>query len=561
MEKRALIAFVLSMVVFVGWSFIFSPEKKPVQPTDQPTQETVKTTGQESTAPEKIEQDPTVAPPATAEVQDDSAKKISVKDAKEILVKTNLYTAVFSESGGRLKSLKLAKHRETIDPQSQGKELVILQNPSDLPLGLDFKNGNGPNLQSSQFTADKSELILGPGEDSGELTFKYTDTNGLVVERKYSFQNDSYLIGQDVQLLNMSENSIDDNLVMHLASKPLSKKDRYAGFGAYIDGSLEQIKPKKLKEDIEELKNKNFVLSWAGYMDQYFMAAVLPKDQERTRLDATVYGEKGVSIDFICPPLEMPPDTQKSYHFDLYYGPKDFNVMKSMDNDLKEAIDLGWMTVLSKPILIFMTWLHKYVKNYGIVIIVITVIIKIIFWPLTAKSYKSMKNMQKLQPKIMALREKYKDDRQKMNQEMMGLYRTYKVNPMGGCLPMVIQIPVFIALYRLLDYSLELRHAPFALWITDLSAPDRLLHFDFKIPLMDAPTGIPVLTLLMGASMLIQQKMTPTPGDPMQARMMMLLPVFFTFIFINFPAGLVLYWLTNNILSVAQQTIINKRKS
>jgi YidC/Oxa1 family membrane protein insertase len=170
-----------------------------------------------------------------------------------------------------------------------------------------------------------------------------------------------------------------------------------------------------------------------------------------------------------------------------------------------------------------------------------------------------MKEMKKLQPKIMKLREKFKDDRQKMNQEMMQLYKTYKVNPMGGCLPMVIQIPVFIALYRLLDYSLELRHAPFWLWIQDLAAPDRLFHFGFKIPFMDPPAGIPVLTILMGAGMVLQQKMTPTPGDPTQAKLMMLMPVFFTVIFINFPSGLVLYWLVNNILSIGQQVLINKK--
>jgi YidC/Oxa1 family membrane protein insertase len=194
-------------------------------------------------------------------------------------------------------------------------------------------------------------------------------------------------------------------------------------------------------------------------------------------------------------------------------------------------------------------------QNYGWAIIVLTILVKIIFWPLTHKSYKSMKDMQKLQPKMAKIREKYKDNREMMNQEMMALYKTYKVNPMGGCLPMVIQIPVFFALYSLLGYAIELRHAPYLLWINDLSAPDRL-PIGVMIPYVGY--GIPVLTLLMGASMFIQQKMTPTTGDPTQAKIMLFLPVVFTFMFINFASGLVLYWLVNNVLSIGQQYYINK---
>ncbi len=169
-----------------------------------------------------------------------------------------------------------------------------------------------------------------------------------------------------------------------------------------------------------------------------------------------------------------------------------------------------------------------------------------------------MKEMQKLQPLMAKIREKYKNNKQQMNKELMGLYKTYKVNPMGGCLPMVIQIPVFFALFRILGSSIELRHAPFMLWINDLSSPDRLFNFPFQVPFMSPPYGIPVLTLLMGASMFIQQKMTPTPGDPAQAKIMLFLPIIFTVLFINFPSGLVLYWLVNNLLSIGQQYRIKK---
>jgi len=191
----------------------------------------------------------------------------------------------------------------------------------------------------------------------------------------------------------------------------------------------------------------------------------------------------------------------------------------------------------------------------------LTIIIKIVLWPLGNKGYKSMNEMKKVQPLMAEIREKYKDDKKKMNAEIMGLYKIYKINPMGGCLPMIVQIPVFFALYRMLYEAIELRHAPFLLWINDLSAPDRLFRFDFSIPFMQPPYGIPVLTLVMGATMLLQQKMSPPPGDPAQAKMMMFMPIIFTFIFINFSSGLVLYWLINNILSIGQQYYISKKKA
>jgi YidC/Oxa1 family membrane protein insertase len=211
--------------------------------------------------------------------------------------------------------------------------------------------------------------------------------------------------------------------------------------------------------------------------------------------------------------------------------------------------------VIAKPMLWMLNFFHTYVGNYGVAIILLTILIKLAFWPITQKGMLSMKNMQKLQPKIAKLREKYKADPAQMNQEMMALYKTYKVNPLGGCLPMLIQIPFFFALYRVLMAAIELRHAPFMLWINDLSAPDRL-WIGFDLPYLQ---GLPVLTLLMGASMYLQQKMTPTTVDPTQARIMQFLPVVFTFMFINFASGLVLYWFVNNLLSILQQYLINRQ--
>jgi YidC/Oxa1 family membrane protein insertase len=242
----------------------------------------------------------------------------------------------------------------------------------------------------------------------------------------------------------------------------------------------------------------------------------------------------------------------------LYYGPKDADDLAAAGHYLERSLDYGWFSFLAKPLIWLLRLFYDLVGNYGVAIILVTIIIKVALWPLTAKSYKSMKEMQKLQPKIAKLKEKYKDDNKAFQQEMMQLYRAYKVSPMGGCLPMLLQIPFFIAFYRVLDYTLELRGAPFMLWITDLSVPDRLFYFSFKLPLLDEPTGIPVLTLLMGATMIWQQKMTPSMGDPTQAKIMMFMPLIFIFILLNMPSGLVLYWLVNNILSIFQQKLINR---
>lgn len=560
MEKNTILAIVLSTIILVAWSFFMTPSTPPPPAQTQTAPTADKTAAQG--APEKTAAQPApvtsstvptgVLPPAGPET-------VPFGPARDIKVKTGLYTAIFTEAGGRLKSLTLNKYRTTPEADSPPKEMVIVENQTHLPLALSFKSGRLANLSNNVFKADKTEIDISQSGNQATLSMVYVDSSGLEITRTYKFENQSYLIGMGVGLRNYSSIQIDDNLVVNMASEALVPGDRYNSFGAWIDDDLLELRPNEVAEKLDAYKNKNYKLTWAAYEDQHFLTGLLPGEPEKTRFSADKYAKGGIRLSFICSPLVMAPQTEKSYHFQVYYGPKDYNILKSMGNGLDRSIYFGWVDILSKPLLIAMTWLYGYVPNYGIVIIILTIIIKILFWPLTAKSYKSMKAMQKLQPKIVKLREKYKEDRESMNREMMQLYKTYKVNPMGGCLPMLIQIPVFIALYRLLDYSLELRHAPFWLWINDLSAPDRLFHFNFKIPFMDEPTGIPILTLLMGASMIIQQKMTPTPGDPMQAKIMMWMPVFFTVIFINFPSGLVVYWLVNNILSIGQQTLINKR--
>jgi YidC/Oxa1 family membrane protein insertase len=284
-------------------------------------------------------------------------------------------------------------------------------------------------------------------------------------------------------------------------------------------------------------------VQWAGFQDKYFLAALIPQKTEGTELIYKKVSETAGDMRLAGPKIALAPQTQHLQNYAMYLGPKDLDILKAFGSDLDRALDFGWFDIVAKPMLYAMKFFYQYTGNYGIAIILLTIIIKILFWYPTHISYKSMKEMKKLQPEMAKLREKFKDEKEKLNKEMMDLYRRYKVNPMSGCLPMVIQIPVFFALYKVLLYSIEIRHAPFYWWIQDLSAMD---------PYYISP-------ILMGASMFIQQWMTPTTGDPTQAKMMLIMPVVFTFMFLTFPTGLVIYWLFNNLLSIGQQIYINKQ--
>jgi YidC/Oxa1 family membrane protein insertase len=338
----------------------------------------------------------------------------------------------------------------------------------------------------------------------------------------------------------------------------LPKKTNRYGFegpSAYINGKLEQIAIKKIEE-----KNKfSGHLQWLAIESQYFMSSLIVPQAPEAGMRLIMHDNSILENRYISPEVTIAPAAMHTLDFDIFMGPKSLSLLKSLGGNLDKAVNFGMFDILAKPCLWLMNFIYRFIPNYGIAIIFLTILTKVLLWPLGNKSYKSMSEMKKLQPLMTEIREKYKGDKKRINEEMMGLYKTYKINPMGGCLPMIVQIPVFFALYRMLYQAIELRHAPFFLWINDLSAPDRLFHFNFSIPFMQPPYGIPVLTIVMGATMFLQQKMSPPMGDATQAKMMMLMPIVFTFIFINFSSGLVLYWLVNNVLSIAQQYYVQKK--
>jgi YidC/Oxa1 family membrane protein insertase len=410
-------------------------------------------------------------------------------------------------------------------------------------------------LEQAVFTTDSiSDRIL-VNDSKQTLDFNWTAPNGTVLTKRFTFDPDSYLIDLAITIQNRSDRLMSDRLVLSIRA-PVLEDQGYAFVGpsALIDNNLEQVKTKK----IEDKSEFNGSIKWIAIEDRYFINSIMPGEETKGRMKLSLEDDMVVN-QLINPVFEIPSGAKQEFQFHIFMGPKSMALLDSLGHDLGKALNFGFFNFIAKPCLWFMNQIHSVIPNYGIAIILLTICTKILLWPLGNKSYKSMSEMKKLQPLMTEIREKYKNDKQKMNQELMGLYRTYKVNPMGGCLPMVLQIPVFFALYRMLYQAIELRHAPFLLWINDLSAPDRLFDFGFSIPFMEPPYGIPVLTIIMGATMLLQQKMSPPPGDPTQAKMMMLMPIVFTFIFINFSSGLVLYWLVNNVLSISQQYYVQKK--
>jgi YidC/Oxa1 family membrane protein insertase len=550
MEKRVVFAFVLSILVLLAWSLLFAPKPPKAPPKEEVTQ----------VEKEKAVPQPVAPPIAKAPTLPKEGEKVlpTVKE-KEIVVETPLYKAVFTNTGPTIKSFKLKKYRKKPEPNSPLIDLVHLGESGEDFLKIDFSHGSNPETQKTIYHVDAESAYLIPASAPQDLTFRAVRPDGVSVNQTFRFYPDKYQIDLLVSLRNQSENQIQGNLRAHVKNIPTKDRGRlsFVGVALLLNGKLEELEPKD--KEIKEERNLSGQIGWVAYEDEYFLSAIVPDEQKEGSFKGGLLPSGVLKGTYMTPPISLGSQGQASSRFTLYLGPRELSLLKELGKQLDLAINFGFFDIIARPMLFALRFFNKYVKNYGISIIIITILIKIIFWPLTHKSYKSMKEMQKLQPLMKKIREKYKHDKQQMNKEMMALYKTYKVNPMGGCLPMAIQIPVFIALYNLFGKSIELRHAPFMLWINDLSAPDRLFSFPFEIPLMSPPYGIPVLTLLMGATMYITQKMTPmTMGDPTQAKVMQFLPLFFTFIFINFPSGLVLYWLVNNILQIGQQYRIKK---
>ncbi len=553
-QARLLIAIVLSVLVFLVWQLFFVEQ----QPTQRPAQDPQ----QSATKAEPAQQEKPYTPETgVAEIDRSGIAETPVtvpaRVPQMITVDTPLYRVKLSEKGAGVTSFILKDYREKVREDSPLKELLPQDNPIETVL-TGFVGKSLAGLDNAVFSNNVNADTVQIERETRAITYSWKSERGVVVEKTYKFAPDSYLIGLDIVIKNGSPQGIQDKLFIALTSAAPSDNRIYGfeGPSALIDKNLEEV-------DVEDIKDKNTysgAIKWVALQDRYFMMSVIPETVGSASMRLFTRDPNLLEAQYVLPDGTIGPGTQHSYQFSLFFGPKSMQVLGDAGHDLKIALDFGMFDFLAKPCVWIMNKLYSVIPNYGIAIIILTVLIKIILWPLGSKSYKSMSEMKKIQPLMKEIREKYKDDKKKMNEEVMSLYRTYKINPLGGCLPMVVQLPVFFALYRMLYQAIELRHAPFFLWIDDLSAPDRLFRFDIAhIPFMEPPYGIPVLTIIMGATMLLQQKMSPPMGDPTQAKIMMFMPIIFTVIFINFSAGLVLYWLINNILSIAQQYYIQKK--
>lgn len=523
-SKRIIIAVVLSMAVLIGWNFIFPPQK-PVQTQQAQTEASAPGAGQTQ-----------VAEPITPELP---SPAFIAGAGRDISVDTPLYTAVFTSQGGVLKHFQLKKYKVTMEPDSELVDLITPTALNKAPMGLLINLH--PTWQDSEWTVDAESLTLDQGQ-TGKLTFSAT-VEGLTLTRVFSFSSDSYVINENLDIDNPSATTAAANLSFTLAATDLTTDENKFNKTAIsilsADGRVEENSESKIADGLVA----GNAVKWGGIGNNYFFLAMAPEFDGaafKAKLEDGVY-RAGVDRGGMNVPAGGRADSTMVY----YLGPKLADQLSKAPNDLESALSYGWFDFISKPLLLGINFFNRYTHNYGLAIIMLTILLKILLWPLSHKSYKSMREMQKLQPMLAKLREKYKDDKAKLQQETMALFKTYKVNPAGGCFPMLLQFPIFLGLYQALLRSLELRHATFIshvpftdiVWLADLSAKDPFY----------------VTPLIMGATMFLQQKMTPSTGDPTQAKIMLLMPVVFTFLFLNFPAGLVIYWLTQNILSIGQQ--------
>lgn len=557
-QFRLIIAIVVSLGIFLLWSQFFAPKS-----VDTP-QETVQ---EQESQPPAVEPSPAQVPsPApssqpTVATQPNMVEELQTRAARTVSVETDLYRITLSEKGAAVVGMTLKNYKETIEEDSPYKELVPteLMERNDPAVFTSFNDGSGLQLSSAVFTLDGDERDVFVNEKPAELRFSYQLLSGLLIEINYRFSPDTYLIDVSVDLKNVQSAPITGQLALGLENL-FQKGKRTFGFlgpSGMMDDSLEQIALKKIAEK-SPLEGH---FQWIALEKPYFMSSLIFNEPVQGKMVVSS-SEDLVQNQLLFDLEPIPAGGNTSLRYQLFMGPKKLSLLRQYGNGLDRAINFGWVDILAKPCLWFMNFIYRFIPNYGVAIIILTIVTRLLFWPLARKSYKSMGEMRKLAPLMKEIREKYKDDKARVNQETMALYKTYKINPVSGCLPMVVQLPVFFALYRMLYQAIELRHAPFFGWIQDLSAPDRLFNFDFKIPFMEPPYGIPVMTIIMGATMLLQQKMTPTPGsDPTQAKMMMLMPIVFMVIFINFSSGLVLYWLVGNLVAISQQYFTQKKSA
>lgn len=466
--------------------------------------------------------------------------------AKQIRVKTDVIDVIIDTRGGDIRKLALLAYPVASDsPDVPVQFLNDSQSQFFVTQSGLRAEGEAPT-HYDEYQAEASEYILQVGEDTLEVPLRWQTDNGLQVIKTHIFKRDSYLMDVRYDIVNDSGE--------RFAAFPYAQFNRtaetegsfllYTYTGAVF--SSEDDKYKKVKfDDLEKSPfRKDTNQGWAAMLQHYFVAAMVPPtDAVGMSLYGNAINNRNFTAGVRLPAVVAEPGNTASSLYQMYIGPKEHQRLREVTDNLELTVDYGVLTIISKPLFIVMNWFYNFTGNWGWSIVLLTLMIKLAFFQLSAKSYRSMAGMRKLTPKLASLKERFGDDKQKFNQAMMDLYRTEKINPLGGCLPILVQMPVFLAFYWVLVESVALRQAEFIFWLNDLTAIDPYF----------------VLPVLFGLTMWFQQKLNPMPQDPAQAMMMKIFPIVFTVFFAFFPSGLVLYWLVNNILSIAQQWYITRK--
>jgi YidC/Oxa1 family membrane protein insertase len=467
-----------------------------------------------------------------------------------IHVSTDVLDIKIDLKGGNIVSATLPNYKTSLGSEEPLSILEKTNRHYVVESGLFGKNGfdsskNGP---LPQYNSEKTEYVLSDDGQELNIDLKYQDKSGVNLIKRYQFKRDDYLIKVSYLIENQSQDTWEANfsgkIVRDQSSDPSSQTSM--GMQSFLGMALSSPEKPYEKYDFSDLKespiNQTIQGGWVAFIQHYFLSAWIPSADVQHTYQSRF--KNGLHLmGFISPVTQVAPGESKTIEASLYIGPKIIERLEQVAPKLDLTVDYGWLFFIAYPLFVLLDFLHSILGNWGLAIIGVTVVVKALFFKLSAASYRSMANMRRVAPKLKALKDQYGDDRQKMSGAMMELYKKEKINPLGGCLPILVQMPVFIALYWVILESVQLRHAPFMFWITDLSVKDAYF----------------VLPILMGISMYIQMQLNPAPPDPMQAKIMKIMPVMMTIFFLWFPSGLVLYWLVNNILSISQQWVITRQ--
>lgn len=545
-SKRLLLYFALAFVVFSLWTSWL--KDYPAQPTTEPNtasatnpaDNVATTVPAATTAPTTSATAPVpTAPQTTANPNQTPAGRL-------IDVHTDVLNAQIDTLGGNIVNVSLAKYPAAV--KSKDPVVILNENPDTYYVAQTGVTGpQGPDTPQGQvqYKADQTSYTLQPDQDQLAVNLTWKNPEGLTITKTFRFQRDDYAMHVDYGIQNQSKSAWSGNIFGQIRHKAEPKHTMFQ-FSTYNGGAISSPDKPYQKISYSKMNDENLNQTirggWLAMQQRYFLSAWVPNQQQANQYYTSVDSNQIYTVGYIGQTINVPPGGQFNTTTTLYVGPELEDRLKAVANHLDLTIDFGWLWWISIPILWVMEKIHRVVGNWGWSIVLVTLLIKLLFYKFSEMSYRSMAKMRQLQPKLAELKTKYGDDRQKISQATMELYRKEKVNPLGGCLPILVQIPVFIALYYVLIESVQLRQAPWIFWIQDLSARDPYF----------------ILPVLMGISMFVQQRLNPAPPDPMQAKIMQLMPLMFTIFFMTFPSGLVLYWLTNNCLSILQQWHITR---